>query len=128
MNSPQPCEEELNRSKPTRPEDWKPQPGHPWGPWQMGGQGLQRSPQPPAGRGEQVAPTGAVQVATPRKASSQGQGSKFKKSPSISLARSSRSCETEHPTFCVSSSSTSLTPPLLEVSPPLPLAPFPFPL
>ncbi|KAJ9510439.1 hypothetical protein QJQ45_015915 [Haematococcus lacustris] len=33
-----------------------------------------RSPQPPAGRGEQVAPTGAVQVATPRKASGPGQG------------------------------------------------------
>ncbi|KAJ9517701.1 hypothetical protein QJQ45_004001 [Haematococcus lacustris] len=27
MNSPQPCEAELDRSKPTRPEDWKPQPG-----------------------------------------------------------------------------------------------------
>ncbi|KAJ9509546.1 hypothetical protein QJQ45_001988 [Haematococcus lacustris] len=27
MNSPQPCEEELDRSKPTRPEGWKPQPG-----------------------------------------------------------------------------------------------------
>ncbi|KAJ9517730.1 hypothetical protein QJQ45_004032 [Haematococcus lacustris] len=26
MNSPQPCEEELDRSKPTRPEGWKPQP------------------------------------------------------------------------------------------------------
>ncbi|KAJ9509384.1 hypothetical protein QJQ45_001834 [Haematococcus lacustris] len=27
MNSPQPCEEELDSSKPTRPEDWKPKPG-----------------------------------------------------------------------------------------------------
>ncbi|KAJ9518129.1 hypothetical protein QJQ45_010118 [Haematococcus lacustris] len=27
MNSPQPCEEELDRSKPTRTEGWKPQPG-----------------------------------------------------------------------------------------------------
>ncbi|KAJ9509359.1 hypothetical protein QJQ45_001799 [Haematococcus lacustris] len=27
MNSPQPCEEELDRSKPARPEDWKPKPG-----------------------------------------------------------------------------------------------------
>ncbi|GFH23167.1 hypothetical protein HaLaN_20739, partial [Haematococcus lacustris] len=27
MNSPQPCEEELDRSKPTRPEDWKLKPG-----------------------------------------------------------------------------------------------------
>ncbi|KAJ9526190.1 hypothetical protein QJQ45_009654 [Haematococcus lacustris] len=27
MNSPQPCEAELDRSKPTRPEDWKPKPG-----------------------------------------------------------------------------------------------------
>ncbi|KAJ9504607.1 hypothetical protein QJQ45_030490 [Haematococcus lacustris] len=27
INSPQPCEEELDRSKPTRPEDWKPKPG-----------------------------------------------------------------------------------------------------
>ncbi|KAJ9509331.1 hypothetical protein QJQ45_001790 [Haematococcus lacustris] len=27
MNSPQPCEKEMDRSKPTRPEDWKPQPG-----------------------------------------------------------------------------------------------------
>ncbi|KAJ9510024.1 hypothetical protein QJQ45_011641 [Haematococcus lacustris] len=27
MNSPQPCEMEMDRSKPTRPEDWKPQPG-----------------------------------------------------------------------------------------------------
>ncbi|KAJ9530397.1 hypothetical protein QJQ45_000770 [Haematococcus lacustris] len=27
MNSPQPCGEELDRSKPTRPEDWKPKPG-----------------------------------------------------------------------------------------------------
>ncbi|GFH22342.1 hypothetical protein HaLaN_19794, partial [Haematococcus lacustris] len=61
---PQPREEELDSSKPTRPEDWKPKPG----------QGLQCSPQPPADRGEQVAPTGAVQVATPRKASNQGQG------------------------------------------------------
>ncbi|GFH24180.1 hypothetical protein HaLaN_21924, partial [Haematococcus lacustris] len=26
MNSPQPCEAELDRSKPTRPEGWKPQP------------------------------------------------------------------------------------------------------
>ncbi|GFH17196.1 uncharacterized protein HaLaN_13775, partial [Haematococcus lacustris] len=25
MNTPQPCEEELDRSKPTRPEGWKPQ-------------------------------------------------------------------------------------------------------
>ncbi|GFH28158.1 hypothetical protein HaLaN_26600 [Haematococcus lacustris] len=48
--------------------------GHPWGPWQMGGQGLQRSPQHPAGRGEQVALARAVQVATPSKASCQGQG------------------------------------------------------
>ncbi|KAJ9533845.1 hypothetical protein QJQ45_026938 [Haematococcus lacustris] len=35
-------------------------PGHPWGRWQMGGQGLQRSPEPPTGTGEQMAPTGAV--------------------------------------------------------------------
>ncbi|KAJ9526602.1 hypothetical protein QJQ45_017636, partial [Haematococcus lacustris] len=27
LNSPQPCEEELDSSKPTRPEDWKPMPG-----------------------------------------------------------------------------------------------------
>ncbi|KAJ9517026.1 hypothetical protein QJQ45_009106 [Haematococcus lacustris] len=27
LNSPQPCEEELDSSKPTRPEDWKPKPG-----------------------------------------------------------------------------------------------------
>ncbi|GFH12725.1 hypothetical protein HaLaN_08464 [Haematococcus lacustris] len=27
MNSHQPCEEELDSSKPTRPEDWKPKPG-----------------------------------------------------------------------------------------------------
>ncbi|GFH31849.1 uncharacterized protein HaLaN_30968, partial [Haematococcus lacustris] len=27
MNSPQPCEEELDSSKPTRPEDWKPKSG-----------------------------------------------------------------------------------------------------
>ncbi|KAJ9531948.1 hypothetical protein QJQ45_003658 [Haematococcus lacustris] len=27
MNSPQPCEEELDSSKPTTPEDWKPKPG-----------------------------------------------------------------------------------------------------
>ncbi|KAJ9524882.1 hypothetical protein QJQ45_002980 [Haematococcus lacustris] len=27
MNIPQPCEEELDSSKPTRPEDWKPKPG-----------------------------------------------------------------------------------------------------
>ncbi|KAJ9508848.1 hypothetical protein QJQ45_028163 [Haematococcus lacustris] len=27
LNSPQPCEEELGSSKPTRPEDWKPKPG-----------------------------------------------------------------------------------------------------
>ncbi|KAJ9517994.1 hypothetical protein QJQ45_004335 [Haematococcus lacustris] len=27
MNSPPPCEEELDRSKPTRPEAWKPRPG-----------------------------------------------------------------------------------------------------
>ncbi|KAJ9526191.1 hypothetical protein QJQ45_009655 [Haematococcus lacustris] len=27
LNSPQPCEAELDRSKPTRPEGWKPQPG-----------------------------------------------------------------------------------------------------
>ncbi|KAJ9508947.1 hypothetical protein QJQ45_028272 [Haematococcus lacustris] len=27
MNSPQPCVKEMDRSKPTRPEDWKPQPG-----------------------------------------------------------------------------------------------------
>ncbi|GFH08866.1 hypothetical protein HaLaN_03901 [Haematococcus lacustris] len=27
MNNPQPCEAELDRSKPTRPEDWKPKPG-----------------------------------------------------------------------------------------------------
>ncbi|KAJ9521723.1 hypothetical protein QJQ45_015347 [Haematococcus lacustris] len=27
MNSPQPCEEELDSSKPTRPEDWEPKPG-----------------------------------------------------------------------------------------------------
>ncbi|KAJ9518329.1 hypothetical protein QJQ45_010195 [Haematococcus lacustris] len=27
MNNPQPCEEELDSSKPTRPEDWKPKPG-----------------------------------------------------------------------------------------------------
>ncbi|KAJ9525801.1 hypothetical protein QJQ45_009319 [Haematococcus lacustris] len=26
LNSPQPCEEELDSSKPTRPEDWKPKP------------------------------------------------------------------------------------------------------
>ncbi|KAJ9531087.1 hypothetical protein QJQ45_000869 [Haematococcus lacustris] len=26
LNSPQPCEEELDSSKPTRPKDWKPQP------------------------------------------------------------------------------------------------------
>ncbi|GFH20864.1 hypothetical protein HaLaN_18059 [Haematococcus lacustris] len=26
LNSPQPCEEELDSSKPTRPEGWKPQP------------------------------------------------------------------------------------------------------
>ncbi|GFH25260.1 hypothetical protein HaLaN_23196 [Haematococcus lacustris] len=49
-------------------------PGHPWGHWQMGGQGLQRSPQPLAGRGEQLAPTGAVQVATPSSGSCQRQG------------------------------------------------------
>ncbi|KAJ9525429.1 hypothetical protein QJQ45_003165 [Haematococcus lacustris] len=29
LNSPQPCEEALDSSKPTRPEDWKPKPGHP---------------------------------------------------------------------------------------------------
>ncbi|GFH08606.1 hypothetical protein HaLaN_03592, partial [Haematococcus lacustris] len=75
MNSPQPCEEELDSSKPTRPTDWKPKPG----------QGLQRSPQPPAGRGKQVAPTGAVQVATPRKASTQGQGV-----PSIGVQEAAR--------------------------------------
>ncbi|KAJ9505448.1 hypothetical protein QJQ45_028706 [Haematococcus lacustris] len=28
MNSPQPCERKLDRSKPTRPEGWKLQPGH----------------------------------------------------------------------------------------------------
>ncbi|GFH11455.1 hypothetical protein HaLaN_06955, partial [Haematococcus lacustris] len=27
MNSPQPCEKELDSSKPTRPEDWKHKPG-----------------------------------------------------------------------------------------------------
>ncbi|KAJ9519056.1 hypothetical protein QJQ45_003530 [Haematococcus lacustris] len=27
LNSPQPCEEELDNSKPTRPEGWKPKPG-----------------------------------------------------------------------------------------------------
>ncbi|KAJ9525549.1 hypothetical protein QJQ45_003094 [Haematococcus lacustris] len=27
LNSPQPCEEELDSSKPTRPENWKPKPG-----------------------------------------------------------------------------------------------------
>ncbi|KAJ9525639.1 hypothetical protein QJQ45_003335 [Haematococcus lacustris] len=27
LNSPQPCEEELDSSKTTRPEDWKPKPG-----------------------------------------------------------------------------------------------------
>ncbi|KAJ9505510.1 hypothetical protein QJQ45_007748 [Haematococcus lacustris] len=27
MNSPKPCEAGLDRSKPTRPKDWKPQPG-----------------------------------------------------------------------------------------------------
>ncbi|KAJ9516392.1 hypothetical protein QJQ45_011062 [Haematococcus lacustris] len=27
LNSPQPCEEELDSSRPTRPEDWKPKPG-----------------------------------------------------------------------------------------------------
>ncbi|KAJ9508846.1 hypothetical protein QJQ45_028162 [Haematococcus lacustris] len=27
LNSPQPCEEELDSSKPSRPEDWKPKPG-----------------------------------------------------------------------------------------------------
>ncbi|KAJ9521708.1 hypothetical protein QJQ45_015364 [Haematococcus lacustris] len=27
LNSPQPCEEELDSSKPTRPKDWKPKPG-----------------------------------------------------------------------------------------------------
>ncbi|KAJ9521315.1 hypothetical protein QJQ45_001189 [Haematococcus lacustris] len=27
LNSPQPCEEELDSSKPTRPDDWKPMPG-----------------------------------------------------------------------------------------------------
>ncbi|KAJ9510015.1 hypothetical protein QJQ45_011645 [Haematococcus lacustris] len=27
LNSPQPCEEEPDSSKPTRPEDWKPKPG-----------------------------------------------------------------------------------------------------
>ncbi|GFH08861.1 hypothetical protein HaLaN_03896 [Haematococcus lacustris] len=27
LNSPQPCEEELDRSKPTRLEGWKPKPG-----------------------------------------------------------------------------------------------------
>ncbi|KAJ9518339.1 hypothetical protein QJQ45_010189 [Haematococcus lacustris] len=27
LNNPQPCEEELDSSKPTRPEDWKPKPG-----------------------------------------------------------------------------------------------------
>ncbi|KAJ9509907.1 hypothetical protein QJQ45_011492 [Haematococcus lacustris] len=27
LNSPQPCEEELDSSKPTRPEGWKPKPG-----------------------------------------------------------------------------------------------------
>ncbi|GFH27619.1 hypothetical protein HaLaN_25975, partial [Haematococcus lacustris] len=113
ISSPQPCEAELDRSKPTRLEGWKPHllrslvavslkpavrgasagahvvptaaPGYPWGPWQMGGQGLQRSPQPPAGRGEQVAPTGAVQVATPSKASCQGQGI-----PSIGLQEAAR--------------------------------------
>ncbi|GFH14100.1 hypothetical protein HaLaN_10088, partial [Haematococcus lacustris] len=27
LSSPQPCEEELDSGKPTRPEDWKPKPG-----------------------------------------------------------------------------------------------------
>ncbi|GFH11991.1 hypothetical protein HaLaN_07602 [Haematococcus lacustris] len=27
LNSPQPCEKELDSNKPTRPEDWKPKPG-----------------------------------------------------------------------------------------------------
>ncbi|GFH11422.1 hypothetical protein HaLaN_06915, partial [Haematococcus lacustris] len=27
LNSPQPCEEELDSSKPTRPKGWKPKPG-----------------------------------------------------------------------------------------------------
>ncbi|GFH08370.1 hypothetical protein HaLaN_03317 [Haematococcus lacustris] len=113
MNSPQPCEEQLDHSKPTRPEGWKPVrcrtavavslkqavrsdgagahvvplagPGHPWEPWQMGGQRLQRSPQHPAGRGEQGVPTGAVQVGTPSKASCQGQGV-----PSIGLQEAAR--------------------------------------
>ncbi|GFH05586.1 CN hydrolase domain-containing protein, partial [Haematococcus lacustris] len=102
MNSPQPCEEELDRSKPTRPvrcktacvrSAWpgKVQPaccGQPGASslrrqcgascgapsWTRPPLRLQRSPQPPAGRGEQVAPTGAVQVATPSSGSCQGQG------------------------------------------------------
>ncbi|KAJ9529076.1 hypothetical protein QJQ45_007146 [Haematococcus lacustris] len=54
MNSPQPCEAELDRSKPTRPVGWMPQPGQVQhhllrSAWSkrfeapMGGQGLQRS-------------------------------------------------------------------------------------
>ncbi|GFH28961.1 hypothetical protein HaLaN_27539 [Haematococcus lacustris] len=62
MNSPQPCEAELDAASPPGLKAGSPS------------QGLQRSPQPPAGRGEQVAPTGAVQVGTPSKASCPGQG------------------------------------------------------
>ncbi|KAJ9522692.1 hypothetical protein QJQ45_019895 [Haematococcus lacustris] len=40
MNSPQPCEEELDRSKPTRPEGWKPQPASRGGPMALTGAAL----------------------------------------------------------------------------------------
>ncbi|GFH10236.1 hypothetical protein HaLaN_05514 [Haematococcus lacustris] len=79
VNSPQSCEEQLDRSKPTRPEvSLEPAiqsasagphvvplagPGYPWGQLQMGGQGLQCSPQPPAYYGGAMASTGAVLVA-----------------------------------------------------------------
>ncbi|KAJ9507136.1 hypothetical protein QJQ45_004867 [Haematococcus lacustris] len=96
-NSSQPCEAGLDCSKPTRPHVVAlAGPDHSWGHRQMGGQGLQRSPQPLAGRGEQVAPTGAVPVAKPTKAFCQGQGI-----PSIGLQEAARpSTQGPSPSAC----------------------------
>ncbi|KAJ9512571.1 hypothetical protein QJQ45_018931 [Haematococcus lacustris] len=102
MNRTQPCEEGLDRSKPTRPEGWKPQPrqvqhrllrsawskrfeapvrGLMWcpeldqtTPGDLGkwlDRGCNAALSLSAGKGEQVAPTGAMQVGTPRSGSCQ---------------------------------------------------------
>ncbi|KAJ9510524.1 hypothetical protein QJQ45_015990 [Haematococcus lacustris] len=104
MNSPQPCEEELDRSKPNRPEDWKPKPVAPRKPRTAATQpaasepGLSTPPQAKRTKAEQ-----AAEPTQPTKGKGQAQGKAATVKPAPQPGRwVDRDCNQESPAWGVS--------------------------